>query len=52
MLEALYDKTYLEKCFGNSLEMHFEYLIISIAQKLTELPSFGCHLWKTWFLET
>ena len=52
MLEALYDKTCLPNCVGNSLEMHFEYLNISVAQKLTELRIFGCHLWKSYFLET
>ena len=36
MLEALYDKTCLPKCSGNWLEMHFEYLNVSVAQKLTE----------------
>jgi len=52
MLEALYDKTCLPNYVGNSLEMHFEYLNISVAQKLTQLWIFGCHLWKTYFLET
>ena len=42
MLEALYDKTCLPKCSGNWLEMHFEYLNVSVAQKLTELWIFGC----------
>ena len=42
MLEAFYDKTCLAKCFGNCLEMHFEYLHVSVAQKLTELRIFGC----------
>ena len=40
MLEAFYDKTCLEKCFGNFLEMHFEY--VSVDQKLTKLQIFGC----------
>ena len=43
MLEAFYDKNCLPKCAGNSLEMHFEYLNISVVQKLTELQIFGCH---------
>ena len=43
MLEAFYDKTCLAKCFGNCLEMHFEYLHVSVAQKLIELQIFGCH---------
>ena len=51
MLEALYDKTCLPKCVGNSLEMHFECLNISVPQKLTKLQIFGCNLWKTYFLE-
>ena len=42
MLEAFYDKTCLAKCFGNCLEMHFEYSHVSVAQKLTELRIFGC----------
>ena len=42
MLEAFYDKTCLAKCFENCLEMHFEYLHVSVAQKLTELRIFGC----------
>ena len=41
MLEAFYDKTYLAKCSGNCLEMHFEYLHVSVAQKLTELQIFA-----------
>ena len=36
MLEALYDKTCLPKCSENWLEMHIEYLNVSVAQKLTE----------------
>ena len=40
MLEALYDKTCLPKCSGNSLNLHFEYLNVSVAQKLTELRFF------------
>ena len=40
MLEAFYDKTCLAKCSGNCLEMHFEYLHVSVAQKLTELQIF------------
>ena len=52
LLEALYDKTCLPNCVGNSLETHFLYLNISVSQKLTELQIFGCHLWKTYFLET
>ena len=43
MLEALYDKTCLTKCFGNFLEMNFEYLNVSVAQKLTELQFFRSH---------
>ena len=43
MLEAFYDKTCLTKCSGNCLEMHFEYLHVSVPQKLTELQIFGCH---------
>ena len=43
MLEAFYDKTCLAKCSGNYLEMHFEYLHVSVAQKLTKLQIFGCH---------
>ena len=43
MLGAFYDKTCLAKCSGNSLEMHFKYLHVSVAQKLTELQIFGCH---------
>ena len=42
MLEAFYDKTCLAKCFGNCLEMHFEYSHVFVAQKLTELQIFGC----------
>ena len=53
MLEALYDKICLPKCAGISLEINFEYLRISVAQKLTELLYFGSHLWKSYFfLET
>ena len=37
MLKAFYDKTCLPKCTGNSLEMEFEYLNVSVAQKLTDL---------------
>ena len=37
MLEAFYEETCLLKCSGNWLEMHFEYLNVSVAQKLTEL---------------
>ena len=40
MLEALYEKTCLPKCSGNSLNLHFEYLNVSVAQKLTELRFF------------
>ena len=40
MLEAFFDITCLAKCFGNCLEMHFEYLHVSVAQKLTELRFF------------
>ena len=42
-VESLYDKTCIAKYFGNSQEMHFEYLNVSVAQKLTELQNFGCH---------
>ena len=42
LCQAFYDKTCLAKCFGNRLEMHFEYLHNSVAQKLTELQFFGC----------
>ena len=49
MLEAFYDKTCLSKCVGNSLEMIFEYLNISVAQKLTELQILSSNLWKTYF---
>ena len=49
MLEALYDKICLPKCAGISLEINFEYLRISVAQKLTELLYFGSHLWKSYF---
>ena len=49
MLEALYDKICLPKCAGISLEINFEYLRISVAQKLTELLYFGSHLWKSDF---
>ena len=41
MLETLYEKTCLPKCSGNSLNLHFEYLNVSVAQKLTELHFFG-----------
>ena len=40
MLKALHQKTCLPKSSGNSLEMNFEYLNISVAQKLTELRFF------------
>ena len=40
MLEALYQKTCLPKSSGNSLDMNFEDLNISVAQKLTELRFF------------
>ena len=40
MLETFYDKTCLAKYIGNRLEMHFEYLPVSVAQKLTELRIF------------
>ena len=40
MLEALYKKTCLPKCSRNSLNLHFDYLNISVAQKLTELRFF------------
>ena len=43
MLEALYEKTCLPKCSGNTLNLHFEYLNDSVAQKITELQIFGCH---------
>ena len=33
MLEALYDKTFLPKCVGNSLEMHFEFLTCFCSSK-------------------
>ena len=34
MLQALYDKIYLPKCAENWMEMNFEYLNISLDQKL------------------
>ena len=40
MLEAFYDKICLAKSSGNCLEMHLEYLHVSVAQKLTELRNF------------
>ena len=43
MLEAFYDKTCLANCSGNCLEMHFEYLHVSVAQKLNELQIVGCY---------
>ena len=36
------NKTCLTNCFGNCLEMYFEYSHVSVAQKLTELRIFGC----------
>ena len=42
MLEAFYGKTCFANCFGNCLEMNFEYLNVFVAQKLTELRIFGC----------
>ena len=43
MLKALYDKSCLVNCVGNSLEMDFEHINVSVPQKLTELQIFGCH---------
>ena len=40
MLEALYQKTCFPKSSGNSLDMNFEYLNVSLSQKLTELLFF------------
>ena len=34
---AYYNKICLSKCVGNYLEMHFEYLHVSVAQKPSEL---------------
>ena len=42
MLKALYDKSCLVNCVGNSLEMDFEHINVSVPQKLTELHIFGC----------
>ena len=44
MLEASFAKVCLAKCSGNFLDMNFEYLNVSVAQKLTKLQFFGCHL--------
>ena len=43
MLEALYQETCLPKCSVNSLDMNFECLNVSVAQKLTELQFFLYH---------
>ena len=47
MLDALYEKTRLAKCSGICLEMHFEYLNVSVAQKLTELQFFSFSIVQT-----
>ena len=40
MLEAFYVKTCLAKCFGNCLEMYFEYSHVSVAQKTDRVTNF------------
>ena len=46
MFEALYQKTCFPKSSGNSLNMNFEHLNVSVAQKLIELQNFGLQLLK------
>ena len=41
ILEAMYDKTWFLKCNENLLAIHFDYLNITVAQKLTKLKNVG-----------